>query len=455
MTVPDMATPDTTGQAITAPGGLPVCIIGAGSSGLTAAKALDARGVAIEGFEIGSDIGGMWRYENDNGLSSAYRSLHIDTSRGNLGYPDHPIPETCPDFLSHEEVLEWLESYARRFDLKRRFRFGCKVERVEPDPDGAWRVTLAGGESRRYRAVIVANGHLWDPRMAEFPGRFDGSQQHSHDYRIADPYAGKNVLVVGIGNSAVDIAVDVCKTARRTFLSTRRSAWVMPKYIMGIPVDRWSGFFARKLRLPTPVTRTLVRWLAYLVVGNQERFGVPRPKHPIWREHATLSQELLPYCGHGWIRMKPNVRALQGDRVEFEDGSVEPVDAIIQATGYRTRFPFLDPQLFQVDEDVPALYRRMAPPHLPGLYFLGLVQPVGATIPLVEVQSRWLAALLGGAMQPPEPVMMAREIERHAKAVRRRYVGSPRYALEVDARTYAKQLVGDMKRGVVAGRSRR
>lgn len=432
---------------MSAPDQLPVCIIGAGSSGMTAAKALAAQGVAFEGFEIGSDIGGMWRYQNDNGLSSAYRSLHIDTSRGNLGYPDHPIPESYPDFLSHDEVLEWLESYADRFDLKRHFRFRCRVESVAPDADGSWRVTLASGESRRYRAVIAANGHLWDPRMADFPGTFAGDQLHSHHYRTAEPYAGKSVLVIGIGNSAVDIAVDVCKSARRTFLSTRRSAWVMPKYLMGLPVDRWSGLFSRKLHLPTPVSRTLVRWLAYLVVGDQERFGVPRPKHAIWREHATLSQELLPYCGHGWIRMKPNVRTLKGERVEFEDGSVETVDAIIQATGYRTSFPFLDPQLFQVTKDVPALYRRMAPPHLPGLFFLGLVQPVGPTIPLVEVQSRWLAALLGGAMRSAAPATMAAEIERHAKGVRRRYVGSPRYALEVDARTYAKQLARDMQRG--------
>lgn len=433
------------------PHGLPVCIIGAGSSGMAAAKALHERGVSIEGFEIGSDIGGMWRFENDNGLSSAYRSLHIDTSRANLGYPDHPIPETYPDFLSHHEVLEWLESYARRFDLKRHFRFRCKVDRVEPESDGSWRVTVGAGETRRYRAVIIANGHLWDPRRVDFPGGFDGEQIHSHDYRTADRFAGKNVLIVGIGNSAVDIAVDVCKAARRTFLSTRRSAWVMPKYIMGIPVDRWSAFLARKLRLPTPVTRTLVRWLAYPVVGDQRRFGVPKPKHPIWREHATLSQELLPYCGHGWIRIKPNVRALKGDRVEFEDGSLEPVDAIIQATGYRTSFPFLDSNLFRVAEDVPALYRRMASSHLPGLYFLGLVQPVGPTIPLVEVQSRWLAALLGGAMRLPAADAMAREIGDHAAAVRRRYLDSPRYALEVDARAYARQLVRDMRHGA-AGR---
>lgn len=426
---------------------LPVCIIGAGSSGLAAAKALSVRGVPIEGFEIGSDIGGMWRYQNDNGLSSAYRSLHIDTSRGNLGYPDHPIPASYPDFLSHAEVLEWLEGHAARFDLKRHFRFRCTVERVERNNDGTWRVTLAGGEMRRFQAVIVANGHLWDPRHASFPGEFAGEQIHSHDYRTAEAFAGRNVLVIGIGNSAVDIAVDVCKSANRTFLSTRRSAWITPKYILGIPVDRWSGFFARKLRLPTPVSRTLIRWLAYLTLGDQTRFGVPRPQHPIWREHATLSQELLPYCGHGWIRMKPNVRNLRGDRVAFDDGTEERVDAIIQATGYRASFPFFDPSLFQLGEEVPSLYRRIASPELPGLYFVGLVQPVGPTIPLVEVQSRWLAAHLGGAMGLPEPAQMAREIDRHRAAVQKRYVGSARYALEVDARTYATQLATDIQRG--------
>lgn len=426
---------------------LPVCIIGAGSSGMTAAKALHAQGVAIQGFEIGSDIGGMWRYGNDNGLSSAYRSLHIDTSRSNLGYADHPIPSTYPDFLSHTEVLEWLESYVERFDLRRHFRFRCKVERVEPNADGTWRVTLDTGEANYYRAVIVANGHLWNPNQVSFPGTFAGEQMHSHHYRTAEPFAGKNVLVVGIGNSAVDIAVDVCKSANRTFLSTRRSAWIMPKYIMGLPIDRWSGFFAKKLHLPTPVSRTIVRWLAYLMVGNQERFGVPHPKHPVWREHATLSQELLPFCGHGWIRMKPNVKELRGHEVAFDDGSVEPVDAVIMATGYITSFPFIDPALFQVTQDIPSLYRRMAPPGLPGLYFLGLVQPVGPTIPLVEVQSRWLAALLGGAMQPPDLNTMQQEIDIHAQQARRRYVGSARYALEVDARHYARQLSRDIALG--------
>lgn len=425
---------------------LPVCIIGAGSSGVTLAKALKEKGVTFEGFEIGSRIGGMWRYENDNGLSSAYRSLHIDTSRNNLGYSDFPIPDTYPDFLSHHEVMDYLEAYAERAGVLPHIRFNTRVDDVSPADDGSWNVRLSSGEVKRYRAVAVANGHLWDARMPDFAGHFDGLALHAHHYRTAEPFADKNVLVVGIGNSGVDIAVDVCKSARSTLLSTRRSAWVMPKYIMGVPIDRWSSFFTRKLHLPTWLARSLVQRLAYLVVGDQARFGVPRPQHAIWQEHATLSQELLPYAGHGWIRFKPNVRELQGTQVTFDDGSTAPVDAIIYATGYRTRFPFIAPALFEVKDGPVSLYRRMLPPGLPGLYFVGLVQPIGPTIPLVEIQARWLASVLAGNTALPDTRTMDAEIAAHHRHQARRYLGSARYTLEVDFRQYAKQLRSDMAR---------
>lgn len=427
---------------------LPVCIVGAGSSGVAAAKALKEQGVAFDCFEMGSAIGGMWRYENDNGMSSAYRSLHIDTSRINLGYSDFPIPAHYPDFLSHYEVMEYLEAYADRFDVKRHIQFRRPVSRIDPLEDGSWRVTLEDGASQRYGAVIVANGHLWDPRWPDFPGQFSGEQIHSHDYRTADPFRDKTVVVVGIGNSAVDIAVDVCKSAKRTLLSTRRSAWVIPKYIMGYPTDRWSAFFSRRLKLPTRATRTLIRWLAYLATGDQARVGIPRPAHAIWREHATLSQELIPYCGHGWIRMKPNIARLDGGFVQFDDGSREAVDAIIYATGYKTSFPFLDPAVFQVADGKAELYRRIVAPQRPGLFLLGLVQPIGPTIPLVEIQAKWIAAALSGRMRLPNADEMRREILAHQAEVARRFVGSARYTLEVDFRTYARQMGGDMRRGM-------
>jgi cation diffusion facilitator CzcD-associated flavoprotein CzcO len=424
-----------------------VCIIGGGSSGIAVAKALKQRGVAFDCFEKGSDIGGMWRYENDNGVSSAYRSLHIDTSRKSLGYPDFPIPADLPDFLSHRQVLRYLEAYADHFGIRGDVTFRTTVADVSPAAEGAWQVTLEGGEKRLYRAVVVANGHLWDPRLPDFPGRFDGDEIHSHRYRTAAPFEDKDVLVVGIGNSAVDIAVDLCRRARSVTLSTRRSAWIMPKYIMGVPTDRW-GVFLSRLGLSTRTTRSIIRRLMFLAVGDQARYGVPKPTHPIWREHATISQELLSYVGHGWIRIKPNVAELCGRAVRFEDGSRADVDAIIYATGYRTSFPFLAPTVFEARDNAVALYRRMVPPDRPGLFFAGLVQPIGPTIPLVEIQARWLAGILAGTLYLPGRAVMAAEIETHGTQLGRRYVGSARYTLEVDYRDYAAQLADDMRRGL-------
>ncbi|WP_374446319.1 flavin-containing monooxygenase [Stella sp.] len=424
-----------------------IAVIGAGSSGVAVAKALKERGLDVTVFEAGSDIGGMWRYENDNGMSSAYRSLHIDTSRRNLGYPDFPIPADQPDFLSHAQVLAWLEAYADRFAVRPHIRFRTTVTAVEP-ADGRWRVTLAGGEAAEYDAVVVANGHLWDPRWPDFPGQFDGTAIHSHHYRTAAPFEDQDVLVVGIGNSAVDIACDLGRRARRVHLSTRRSAWIAPKYILGIPTDRWTAFLTRRLRLPTPVARGAIRWLMMLSQGDQRRYGVPRPAHPIWREHATISQELLPAIGHGRLAIKPDIRELRGHEVAFADGTVERYDAIVYATGYRTSFPFLTPDVFAVRDGEAPLYRRMLPPDRPGLAFAGLVQPIGPTIPLVEIQARWLAALFSGALRLPDAAAMRREIARHKARIARRYVGSARYTLEVDFREYAGQLRGDLARGI-------
>lgn len=424
-----------------------VCIIGAGSSGVAAAKALKQAGISFDCFEAGSAIGGNWRYMNDNGMSSAYRSLHIDTSRRNLQYPDFPTPDDWPDFPSHWQVMQYLEAYASHFGVLPHIRFNTKVAEVKPEA-GAWRVSLENGESSLYRAVLVANGHLWDARWPNFPGHFAGPQIHSHDYKTADGFDGKHVLVVGIGNSAVDIAVDLCRRAASVQLSTRRGAWIMPKYILGIPTDRWSAFLIRKLKLPTPLARAIIARLMYLTVGDQERYGVKKPPHPMWREHATISQELLPYIGHGWIRMRPDVRALQGDTVAFSDGSSAPVDAIIYATGYRTSFPFLDPGIFCVRDREPVrLYRRMLSASHPGLYFVGLVQPIGATIPLVEIQARWLAGVLGGRIALPDAATMQAEITAHHRHVQSRYVDSARYTLEVDFRDYAGQMRRDMSQG--------
>jgi hypothetical protein len=167
----------------------------------------------------------------------------------------------------------------------------------------------------------------------------------------------------------------------------------------------------------------------------------------MWREHATLSQELLPYLGHGWISMKPNIKRLNNTEVEFDDGTRENFDAIIFATGYRTTFPFLDKAAFDPDTDVIDLYRRMMSVNHPGLIFAGLLQPVGPTIPLVEIQGRWLAAVLSGDTALPDIATQRHEIALHRKRQLDTYLDSERYRLEVDFKIYSRQLRADMQSG--------
>lgn len=132
-----------------------IAIIGAGSSGVTVAKALKARGLAADIFEKGSSIGGMWRYENDNGLSSAYASLHIDTSRDNLGYSDFPIPRHLPDFHSHRDFLKYLEDYADHFGLRQRIHFRSQIAQIAPTAGASWQIQLADGSTRTYTPGFI------------------------------------------------------------------------------------------------------------------------------------------------------------------------------------------------------------------------------------------------------------------------------------------------------------
>ena len=421
-----------------------ICIIGAGSSGMTVAKSLTEAGLRVDVFEKGSNIGGMWRYQNDNGQSSCYASLHIDTSRPNLGYSDFPLSPDLPDFPSHAQFLKHLEAYADHFDLRRLVQFNSEVAHVSPNGT-RFDVQIKGGKKLSYGTVIVANGHLFDPRLPEFEGSFHGAQIHSHHYRTADPYAGQRVMVVGLGNSAVDIAVDMARRAAHVFVSTRRSAWVMPKYLFGMPTDQVSARIGRTTRLPTRHVRRIMSLLVRLVAGDQRRFGLPRPAHPMWREHATLSQELLPYVGHGYLTIKPDVARLNGDQVAFVDGTQEQVDAIIYATGYNIRFPFLAHDTFDPDADAGQLYRRMVSLRYPNLIFAGLVQPIGPTITLVEKQGKWIAALLSGKIKLPDSATQKAEVATHQAAQKESFVDSKRYVLEVDYATYAKQMRDDLR----------
>lgn len=424
-----------------------VCIIGAGSSGIAAAKALKEHGIAYDCFEMGSDIGGNWRYNNDNGRSAAYDSLHIDTSKERMEFSDFPMPSHYPNYPHHSQIIAYFDAYANEFDLRPTITFQTRVETVTAVAANAYAVTTTNLQTghqhtQTYRAVLVCNGHHWKPRLPHFPGTFSGDTSHSRTYRSPLPYAGKNVLVVGMGNSGVDIACDIAKLAQQTYLSTRRGAHILPRYILGRPTDKWLNPIST--RLPFAIQVRLLRLLVFLAQGDQGQYGVPKPAHKLQAQHPTMSAELLNTVAHGSIVMKPDVAALEGSTVRFADGSAAAIDAIIYATGYKITFPFLEGTLLNVENNDIPLYRKVVHPDYPNLYFIGLIQPLGAIMPLAELQAQWVARLLTGESALPERTTMLRDILAEQDAQQRRYVASARHTIQVDFWPYKRQLAAEI-----------
>lgn len=436
-------------RAVSAESHRRACIIGAGSSGIAACKTLRQRGIPYDCFELGSGIGGMWRYDNDNGRSSAYRSLHINTSRDTMAYSDFPLPREWPPFPDHSKVLQYFESYVDHFGFRGSITFRTKVEQVQPAGHGEWDVTVTGpdGHSRtnRYGAVLVANGHHWSPRTVTYPGKFSGQQMHSHYYREPSPFIGQRVLVVGFGNSSCDIA---CELSRQTptFMSIRRGAHVIPKYMFGWAMDTI---------LPKAIWRFLPWWAIRPIFsaglwwarGKMSWYGLPEPEHRVLQEHPTISADLFNVIGHGYLTVKPNVQELCGDSVKFVDGSSEKIDVIIWCTGYNIAFPFLDRSIIDPLNNDVSLYQQVVHPDQPGLFFIGLVQPWGAIMPLAEAQSKWVADILSGTSGLPPREAMQVEIDRHRRHMERRYTKSTRHTIQVDFHPYQNLLAKTSRRG--------
>jgi Flavin-binding monooxygenase-like len=430
-----------------------VCVIGAGVSGLTACKALGDFGVPHTCFEASDEVGGNWYFQNPNGVSSAYRSLHIDISKPSISFRDFPMPDRYPDYPHHTHIFEWLRDYADAFGLRERIRFNTRVSRAERGAEGGWLVSLEDGSTESFDALLACNGHHWDARTPDFPGSFDGPEIHSHDYiDPSDPLElqGKRVLVVGIGNSAVDIVSElgrktVCETV---FLSTRSGAYVVPKYLFGKPADQ---IVKSNPMIPAKLQRRAARLLPRIFSGRMEDFGLPTPNHNFLDAHPTVSSELLGRLGAGDAVAKGDVSELLGDRVRFADGSVEPVDAIIYATGYNVSFPFFDADFLTAPDNVLPLYKRMLKPGIDDLAFIGLGQPIPTIFPFSELQSKLAARWLSGDWAPPPERQMQEEIVADEAFHTGHFVAKPRHTMQLEWYAYKREL----ERGTIpAGRRR-
>lgn len=422
-----------------------VCVIGAGVSGLATVKALKGEGIEFDCFDIASDIGGLWKYNSDNGVAASYRGLHINTSKQMMQFADYPMPETLPHYPHHSDIWKYFSDYADHFNLRPTISFRHRVDHVQPGNHGddGFGVTVTNLETnetttRHYGHLVVANGHHWSPKMVDFPGRFDGEITHARAYDTPEPFSGKRVLVVGIGNSAVDIASETSYVSDQTFLSTRRSAWVLPRFAFGKPIDQMDTPIGA--RLPLWIKRAIYKSVVAIAIGNQENYGIRKPKHKLLSEHPTMSSALLERAAHGEVVVKPNIQELRGDRVLFDDGSEEQIDCIVMATGYYIKFPFFDEGVVSAPDNQISLYRRVVHPDYANLYFVGLFQVLGAMMPLAELQGKWIAKLVNRTVWLPDRDTMRQIIDKDQAAMARRYVQSSRHTIQVDYWPYIFEL---------------
>ncbi len=426
-----------------------IAVIGAGACGLCAAKYLSAAGMDVTIFEIGTQIGGLWCFMNDNDRSSAYRTLHINTSRGVTRFHDLDFDPGVQAFPDHVDMHNYLKKYTEHFDLVRMIRFQSRVVDLRPafDPNAgeaaSWEIELENGTTEAFGAVVVASGHLTTPlHVPMFKDDFAGDYVHGHDYRAPEPFVGKRICVIGVGNSACDMATDVCSTAERCVLVARSGVVILPKLFCGIPFTD----ITRKIQrpwIPVWLRRKLIGMLTYLVHGSMTKLGF---KPLDTRAHVTSNGTIVTDITYNRIAVKQGIQRIDGKTLHFVDGTAEDFDVLIAATGYVIDLPFISRDIVPLSGNRLELYKRMVQPHWPGLYLMGFFNTDTALNMIYEHQARWVRDIeLGDAKLPPVAAMQA-DIAAKRKWVETHYKDSPRHTIEEEHVPYIGELNKSLRR---------
>lgn len=371
-------------------------VIGAGPSGLAAARALQKRGIGVDGYEASHDVGGLWDISNPR--STMYESAHLISSRTTTEFADFPM-RTTVDYPGHRVLHEYFRDYTEHFDLRPLFQFDTRVTRLEPR-DGGWDLTALGpdGEQTRwYAGVVLANGTLAEPNIPSFPGTFTGELLHTSAYKSASQLTGKRVLLIGAGNSGCDIAVDAVHHAVSIDMSVRRGYYFVPRYLFGKPSDTLN----QGKPLPARIKQALDSRVLRAFTGDPVRFGFPKPDYRIYESHPIVNTLILNHLGQGDLRIRKDVERFDGDTVHFRDGTSGEYDLVLLATGYTLDYPFVDRAHLQWQGAAPRLFLNMFPAAFNGLYVMGMIEASGIGWQGRYEQADLLAAYLDAVERDP------------------------------------------------------
>ena len=424
-------------------------VIGAGPSGLAAARNLQRAGIAWVGYELAAGVGGLW--DIDGPRSTVYESAHLISSKRTTEFAEHPMADEVADYPSHRELLAYFRDFADRFDLTAGFTFGAEVVAAAPRPGGGggWTVTVEVDGVRtehQHAGVLLCNGTLSEPSVPTFAGSFDGEVLHTSAYKSPTTFTGKRVLIIGAGNSGCDIAVDAVHHAASVDLSVRRGYYFVPKYLFGKPADTLN----QGKPLPPRIKQAIDTRVLKLFTGDPVRFGFPQPDYKIYESHPIVNTLVLHHLGHGDLRVRPDVRRLAGSEVEFTDGSRSPYDVVVLATGYHLHYPFVDPALLQWKGrgSAPDLYLNIFTQADPDLFVLGMIEASGIGWQGRYEQAELVASYLRARRDDPAA---ARELEQRAAGPRPdlsggyHYLGIERMSYYVNKDAYRSAVRAEIK----------
>lgn len=312
-----------------------ICLIGAGPAGLAAARALTVKNIEYDHFDAGHQVGGIWDIERPG--TPMYDNAHFISSKTMSGFASFPMPDDYADYPRHDRIQAYIKDFADTHRLSDKVRFGTRIADIEKTPDGRWNVTLGTGEVQNYFGVICATGSQWHPKMPKFEGEFTGEIAHSQTYRSPERFKGKNVLIVGAGNSGCDIACDAAANAKSAFISMRRGYYFIPKHVFGKPAD---VFDKESPNLPLWLSRPIMTIILNKIVGDLTKLGLQKPDHKLFESHPIMNSQLLHYLQHGDITAKVDIDRLDGQDVVFKDGSRVQIDLILCATGFSQKQEF-------------------------------------------------------------------------------------------------------------------
>ena len=418
-----------------------VCVIGAGPSGITAIKNLVDQGLDVTAYDFNGEVGGNWIYNENESHSSVFETTHIISSKTLSQYEDFTFEDfeaDIPDYPSHDQLRRYFQAYAAHFNLYPFIQFHTLVKSCTLQEDKIWQITIEQSWQKKvehFTHLVVCNGHHWNPRYPEYPGKFTGEFLHSHNYKKASPFKDQRVLVIGGGNSACDVAVETSRVSKRTVISWRRGYRIIPKFLFGKPSDT----VAATMRfLPNRLQYFLSELTVKIVQGSNKHYGLPEPKHGVTGTHPTINDELLYKIRHGSVIPKVDIERFDGKTVFFKDGTSEEFDTIVACTGYILSHPFFAKSFIDYSKGHVPLFLKMLHPEHKNLHFIGMFQPLGCIWPGAELQSKLAALEIAGRWKRPAntPQLCQKEMNNpHFKQV-----DTPRHTITVDYHLFIRQL---------------